>query len=676
MRFPYLLLLTAGAVLAQQNQAQINSAPQNPGFDIKYIDRSADPCVDFYKFSCGGWISANPLPPDQSRWGRFDALQDRNRAILQNVLETASSDKPGRSAIEQKIGDFYYACMDLKTIDARGTTPLKADLDRIAGMKDKKALAEVVAHMFRMGAPPFFFFSSEQDAKDSTKEIAGLDQGGLGLPDRDYYFKTDQKSVDLRKQYIEHVTKMFQLLGSTPADAAKKAQAVMAIETALADGSFDRVTRRDPEKVYHKMTVKELSDLTPDFDWSRFFKDVGAPSLQSLDVSVPPFQKALNGAIQKTSLDDLKTYLAWHLVHASVPVMPKSFVDENFNFYGKTLLGAQEQRPRWKRCVDLTDNQLPDALGRAFIEKTLGQEGKDRTQKMVAEIEKALEQDIQAVDWMSPETKKQALLKLQAITNKIGDKAHWLDYSGVRMARDDAYGDSARASAFELARQLGKIGKPVDKTDWQMSQPTVNAYYDAQENDINFPAGILQPPFWDNKLDDAVNYGAIGAVIGHELTHGFDDQGRQFDAKGNLRDWWTEADAKAFEERADCLVKQYGNYTAVDDVKLNGKLTLGENTADNGGLRLAYMALMDSYKGKEPAPMDGLTAQQRFFLGFGQIWCENETPESKRQLALTNPHSLPEFRVNGAVSNMPEFGKAFGCKPGQAMAPAQSCRVW
>jgi endothelin-converting enzyme/putative endopeptidase len=666
MRFCCLLLLATGVALAQQN----------PGFDPKYLDRSVDPCVDFYKFSCGGWIAANPLPPDQSRYGRFDALQDRNRTILRSELEAASLDKPGRSAIEQKIGDFFYACMDEKTIDARGWMPIRPDLDRITALKDRKALADLVAHLFKAGAPAFFNFSSEQDAKDSAKEIAGLDQGGLGLPERDYYFKTDQKSTDLRKQYVEHLTKVFQLLGAPPAEAAQKAQAVMAIETALADGSFDNVTRRDPEKVYHKMTVKELSALTPSFDWNKFFRAVGAPPLQSLDVSVPPFQKALNGVVQNTSLDHLKTYLTWHLVNANWPVMPAAFVTEHFNFYGKTLLGQQEQRPRWKRCVDLTDGQLPDALGRVFIQKTLGEEGKERTHKMVAEIEKALEQDIRSLDWMSPATKEQALVKLHEITNKIGDKAHWQDYSTVRITRDDAYGNSARASAFELARQLGKIGKPVDKTDWQMSQPTVNAYYDPQENDVNFPAGILQPPFYDNRLDDAVNYGGIGAVIGHELTHGFDDQGRQYDAKGNLRDWWTEADAKAFEERADCLVKQYSGYTATDDVKLNGKLTLGENTADNGGVRLAYMALMDSYAGKIPPPKDGFTAEQRFFLGFGQIWCENETPESKRQLALTNPHSLPEFRVNGVVSNNADFRKAFGCKEGQPMAPVQSCRVW
>lgn len=450
----------------------------------------------------------------------------------------------------------------------------------------------------------------------------------------------------------------------------------MAIETALADGSFDVVTRRDPEKVYHKMSMKELAALGPDFDWPKFMKAVGAPAIQSLDVSVPPFVKALDGVITKYSLDDLKTYMTWHLVRSNSEVLPATFQQENWDFYSKTLRGAKEMRPRWKRCVDLTDEQLPDALGKAFVDETLGKEGKQRTQQMVGEIEKSMEKDIQSLDWMSPATKQEALVKLHAVTNKIGDKAHWLTYSNVKIARDDAYGNSARASAFDVARRLNKIGKPVDKTDWEMSQPTVNAYYDPQENDINFPAGILQPPFYDNKLDDAVNYGAIGAVIGHELTHAFDDEGRQFDDKGNLRDWWTDADAKAFQGLADCLVKQYSDYTAVDDVKVNGKLTLGENTADNGGLRISYMALQAMEAGKQPAPVDGFSADQRFFLGWAQVWCQNQTPQDLRRQVLTNPHSPPPDRVNGAVVNMPEFAKAFSCKAGQPMAPVHSCRVW
>jgi putative endopeptidase len=676
MRSSSILLVSFAAIFG----AGLACAQPYPGFDIASLDRKVDPCVDFYKFSCGGWMAANPLPGDQARFGRFDALQDRNRQVLRKMLEAASANQPGRSALDQKIGDFYYACMDQKAIDARGVAALKTDSDRIAALKNKKDLAELVAALIRGGNPEFFNFSSEQDAKDSTQEIAGLDQGGLGLPDRDYYFKTDAKSVEQRAAYVTHVTKMFELLGSSPAEAAKKAQTVMAIETALADGSFDLVTRRDPEKVYHKMTVKELAMLGPDFDWPKFIHAIGAPAIQSLDVSVPPFVKALDAVIVKYSLDDLKTYMDWHLAHANITVLPMAFQQENFDFYNKTLRGAKEMRPRWKQCVDLIDGQLPDALGKAFVDQTLGKEGKERTHQMVGEIEKSMEKDIQSLDWMSPQTKQEALVKLHAVANKIGDKAHWLTYSTVKITRDDAYGDSERASAFEVARLLGKIGKPVDKTDWDMSQPTVNAYYDPQENDINFPAGILQPPFYDNKMDDAVNYGGIGAVIGHELTHAFDDQGRQYDDKGNLRDWWTAADAKAFDALADCLVKQYGDYTAVDDVKVNGKLTLGENTADNGGLRISYMALHDmeaqQQGGKQPAPIDGFTADQRFFLGWAQVWCQNQTPESSRQRALTDPHSPAPDRVNGAVANMPEFGKAFSCKAGQPMAPVKSCRVW
>ena len=651
-------------------------AQQYPGFDISSLDRKVDPCVDFYKFSCGGWMAANPLPADQARYGRFDQLQDRNRDILRTELEDAAAAKPGRTAMEKKIGDYYAACMDEKTIDARGITPLKPGMDRIAALSDRKQLADLVSYLYRSGVAAFFNFGSEQDAKDSTKEIAGLDQGGIGLPDRDYYFKTDQKSVDLRKQYEAHVEKVFELLGSSPADAAKKAAAVMSIETALADGSFDRVTRRDPEKVYHKMTVKELVALAPDFDWTRFFKGVNAPPIQSLDVSVPPFEKALEGVIMGKSLDDIKAYLTWHLVHGGVQYLPQNIQQESFNFFNKTLNGQKEMRPRWKRCVDLTDSQLPDALGRVFIAKTLGEEGKKRTAEMVAEIEKAMEKDINQIDWMSPATKQQAIVKLHAVTNKIGNKAHWLDYSSIQISRTDGYNNYVHADLFELNRQLGKIGKPVDKTDWEMSQPTVNAYYDPQENDINFPAGILQPPFYDNKLDDAVNYGGIGAVIGHELTHGFDDQGRQYDAQGNLRDWWTEADGKAFDQRASCIVDQYGGFTAVDDIHVNGKLTLGENTADNGGMRLSYMALMDAYNGKIPPPKDGFTAEQRFFLGWGQVWCQNQTDEIARVRAQTDPHSPPPVRVNAVVQNMPEFRQAFGCKVGQPMAPAKMCRVW
>jgi putative endopeptidase len=666
MRVPLLLLTAAAAALAQQF----------PGFDPSALNRAVDPCNNFYQYACGGWMTANPIPGDQSRWGRFDALQERNRTLLHNILETASSKQAKRTAIEQKIGDFYSACMDEKAINARGLAPLRPDLDRINAIKDREDLTDVVAHLFKQGFRPFFRIGSEQDPKDSTQVIANVDQGGLGLPDRDYYLKTDEKSAEIRGKYAAFVQRVFALMGMPPAAASKNAAAILGLETELATASFDRVTRRDPEKVYHKMPVAELSKLSPLFDWPKFLADVGTPPIQSLDVAVPPFFQAMNSVIERRPLDDIKAYLIFHTVRDSVAALPTAFEEEIYGFYEKTLRGAKELRPRWKRCVDQTDDQLPDALGYQFVQKTLGDAGKRRTAQMVAAIEKAFERDVRSLDWMTPKTKEMALVKLRAVTNKIGNKAKWLDYATVRVTPDDAYGNAARANEFELRRQLAKIGKPVDKTDWQMSQPTVNAYYDPQANDINFPAGILQPPFWDNKMDDAVNYGAIGAVIGHELTHGFDDEGRQFDAQGNLKDWWTEADAKAFEERAACLVNQYSSYSPVPGVNLNGKLTLGENTADNGGLRIAYMALMDTLAGKQPKPIDGFTAEQRFFLGYGQVWCQNITEESSRLRAQTDPHSPAEFRVNGVVSNMPEFQKAFGCKVGQPMVRGPACRVW
>lgn len=652
------------------------NAQKISGFDAGALDRSIDPCVNFYQYACGGWLAANPVPGDQSRWGRFDTLAERNRTILQGILESASSNKPTRTASEQKIGDYYASCMDTKAIDAKGLAPVQPDLDRINAMANKAAITGVVSHLYLTGSAPFFTFSSEPDAKNSSEIIAGLDQGGLGLPDRDYYFRTDEKSAEIRKQYVAHLLKMFELLGNSTDVAAKRAEAVMKIETSLAKGSMDAVARRDPTAVYHRLTVKELISLSPGFDWEKFFEAVGVPGIQSLDVSVPPFIRAMESVIVETSLDDIKSYLTATLLKDRSIILPARFQEETFDFYGRILSGAKELRARWKRCTDQTDAALPDALGKLFIEKTLGPEGVKRTHELVAEIEKALGKDIQSLDWMTPKTKEQAMVKLHAIMNKVGSKDHWHDYGNVNIVRGDAYGDFARTNEFEVHRQLQKIGKPFDRSDWQMSQPTVNAYYDPQENDINFPAGILQPPFYDNKVDDAVNFGAIGAVIGHELTHGFDDQGRQFDAQGNLRDWWTPQDAKAFEQRADCLVKEYSGFTVDGDVHLNGKLTLGENTADNGGLRIAFMALIDTLAGKEPPKRDGFTAEQRFFLGWGQVWCENLTAESARLQAQTNPHAVSEFRVNGVVSNMPEFQKAFSCKIGQPMVRYPACRVW
>ena len=645
-----------------------------PGFDAGAIDRKADPCVDFFQFACGAWNAANPVPSDQSTWGRFDALQDRNRDLLHNLLEAAAKPSGTRTPLEQKMGDFYGACMDEAAVNTKGVAPVKPTLDRIAAIKDKGQLPDAIAELYRSGFTPLFRFGAGPDAKKSSQMIADLDQGGIGLPDRDYYFKTDAKSEELRMQYVAHVQKMLELAGV--ADSAAKARAVMAIETALAKGSLDRVARRDPEKLYHKMTVKELQALSSNFAWTKFLVASGAPRFVSLNVDVPDFVKAVDGTVASSSLDDIKAYLTWYVLHDTSTVLSEPFQKETFNFFSKTLRGVKEQRPRWKRCVDLTDQMLPDALGRKFVESTLGQEGIRRTREMVGEIEKAMEGTLEKLDWMSATTKVQAMTKLHAVMNKIGTNDKWQTYSTVRIAANDFFGNRVHASQYASARDLAKIGKPVDKKEWGMSQPTVNAYYDPSQNNINFPAGILQPPFFDNKMDDAVNFGGIGAVIGHELTHGFDDEGRQYDAVGNLRDWWTEADGKAFDQRAQCFVDQYSGYTAVDDVKLNGKLTLGENTADNGGLRLAHIALMSKLQGKEPAPVDGFTAAQRLFLGWGQVWCQNRTPEAARLRAQTDPHSPSQERVNGVVSNMPEFQKAFACRTNQPMVRGPACRVW
>ena len=664
------LAICAAGMFAQEAKKPIE-------FDLTAIDKSADPCVDFYQYACGTWIKNNPIPADQSRWGRFDELAERNRDVLHDILEDASRTTAKRDATTQKIGDYYSACMDTSGIDAKGLAPLDPEFDRIRNLKDKSEFAAEIAHLHRNGMSAVFEFGSTQDFKNSSQVIAETDQGGLGLPDRDYYLKDDQRSVELRKEYLAHVQKMFELAGESADQASADAQTVMRLETDLAKGSLDRVSRRDPEKVYHRMTKQELETLDPSFRWTQYFTDSGAPQFQSINVTWPDFFKTVDTAIQSDSLDDWKTYLRWHVLHSEAPLLPTKFVDENFNFYGKTLTGAKELRPRWKRCVDFTDNELGDALGRKFVERTFGGDAKQRTLKMVDSIERALGQDIDQLTWMTPATKEQALLKLKAITNKIGYPNKWRDYSSVDIKRGDAVGNSMRADHFEFQRQLNKIGKPVDRQEWQMTPPTVNAYYDPQMNDINFPAGILQPPFYDKLADDAMNFGGIGMVIGHELTHGFDDQGRQFDAKGNLRDWWTPADAKAFEERAACFVNEYSSFSPVPGVQLNGKLTLGENTADNGGVRVALMALHNSMPpAEENKKIDGFTQDQRLFLSFGQIWCENQREEILRLRAQTDPHSPGKFRINGVVQNMPEFQKAFSCKAGQPMVSANACRVW
>ena len=640
--------------------------------DPLVVDKSVSPCVNFYKYACSPWLKNNPVPSDQPRWGRFDVLQERNNETLHRILGNSHGDDARRTPAARMAGDYYDACMDEATIDRKGIAPLRPHLDRIAALPNKMAITDELVRLYRMGIRPFFSFDSEPDFKDASMMIGGLDQGGLALPDRDYYLKTDEASVALRNKYVAHVEAMFRLAGDSPEAAAAKAKTVMRIETDLAKGSLDLVSRRDPNKVYHPYKLAELISLSPGIDWQKYFAELGLGNMTWLDVSIPPFIRTVESVIVQNSLDDLKVYLAWNVLHESAPMLSRPFVDENFAFFGRTLGGAQELRARWKRCVTWVDRQLGDAVGKQYVDLTFGVDGKQRTQEMVKAIEASMEKDINSLDWMSPETKKQALVKLHAIVNKIGYPDKWKTYDGVEVKRDDAMGNIARLADWRSRFELGKIGKPVDKSEWSMSPPTVNAYYNPQTNDINFPAGILQPPFYSKQWDDATNYGAIGAVIGHELTHGFDDQGRQFDAKGNLQDWWTEADAKRFEERAGCIVKQYSGFTAVDDLKVNGALTLGENTADNGGIRIALMALL----ARPQKTIKGLTPEQRFFLGYAGVWCENASPESMRLQVQTDPHSPPEFRVNGVLSNLPEFQKAFGCKAGQPMVSGNACRVW
>jgi putative endopeptidase len=674
-----LILISLGVAQQPANpqQAEKTAAKKGmQGFDINALDRTTDPCTDFYQFACGNWIKNNPIPADQSRWGRFSELLERNQYILKGILEKQAADTVNRDAVDQKIGDYYQACMDEKGIDAKGLEPLKPTLDSIAVVKDKSELPTLIGKLHRMGTDILFAFGPEPDFKNAKMEGIAADQGGLGLPEKDYYLRDDAKSVELRKQYVEHITNMLKLAGEPADQASKDAQTVMNFETALAKNSMGVVERRDPQKLYNPKTKQELIAMDPAFDWNKYLVAVEAPSFEKINLDSPAFISGMNDLVQKTPLDDLKTYMRWQVLHAAAHALPTPFVNENFNFYGKTLTGAKELRPRWKRCVQYTDGQLGEALGQAYVKVAFPPDAKERMEKMVHNLEAAMKTDIEGLDWMTPETKKAAIVKLGMIADKIGYPEKWRDYSKYKVERGDFLGNTFRGNEFETQRELDKVGKPVDRTEWGMTPPTVNAYYNPQENNINFPAGILQPPFFDNKLDDAVNYGAIGAVIGHEMTHGFDDQGREFDGNGDLKDWWTPTDAKAFEERAKCLTDEYSSFTATDDVKVNGKLTLGENTADNGGLRIALIALSDAMKGKEPGKIDGFTPEQRAFLGFGQIWCENQTPQALRVQAQTNPHSPGQWRANGVVRNMPEFRKAFGCKVGQPMAPVNACRVW
>jgi putative endopeptidase len=656
----------------------LQELPYTPSLDIPSMDKTADPCVDFYAYTCGGWMKNNPIPPDQARWNVYSKMEDENQQFLWGILEAAAKPAANHSAVDQKIGDYFGACMDESAVEKAGAAPLKKDLAAIDALKSTAELALLLTrlHLSSSGSGLVFGFGSNQDFKDSNQVIGFADQGGLGLPDRDYYTKDDAKSKETRAKYVEHVQKMFELLGDKPEVAKANSETVMRIETALAKSSQTRVERRNPYNLDHKMKVEQLTAMTPSFAWKQYFDGQGLPNLQELNVASPDFFKQLEVQLKAESLPNWKAYLRWHLANANAEYLSSKFVQADFDFYRKYLRGVSEMQPRWKRCVNWVDRDLGEALGQAFVKKTFGPEVKQRTVDMTDQIEKAMESEIKAIDWMTDATKQKALQKLHGMVNKIGYPDRWRDYSGISVVRGDFFGNVTRSTVFESKRQLAKIGKPVDRGEWGMTPPTVNAYYNPQMNDINFPAGVLQPPLFDFKMDDAPNYGNTGQTIGHELTHGFDDEGRQFDAKGNLSDWWTKEDSERFEKRASCVSDQFSQYTIVDDIKINGKLTMGEDVADLGGTRLAYIAWKNAIAGKTLMPVDGFTPDQRFFIGVAQWACANQRPEDLRVSAITNPHSPEKYRVNGLVSNFPEFQAAFSCKADQPMVNKNMCRVW
>ena len=672
---PVFFLLIAISSFAQTEPAN----KPGPGFSIDNIDKSVDPCTDFYQYACGNWLKNTEIPADQRDWISFVEVDERNKLILKEILEKASVDDASRNAIDQRIGDYYSACMDERSSDAKGLDPLKPELDRIAGAQDKTALIDVIARIHLIGSKPLFNFYSSSDLHNADQVIAYIDQGGLTLPDRDYYIKDDAKMVEMRKHLVVYATQVFVLSGQIPEQAGNSAQTVLRIETALAKASMDRTMRRDPKSRDHKMTLDAAIGLAPNFHLNRFFAASSSPAFSELNVSNPEFFKQINGLLDSEPLDAWKTYVSWHLLDGAAPWLSKPYVDANFQMQ-KYLTGQDEIQVRWKRCVDGTDSALGEALGRRYVEATFGAEGKERMLKMVDALEVSLDQDIQSLPWMTDATKKRAKVKLQAIRNKIGYPDVWRDYSSLSIVRGDLMGNSLRANQFEAKRTVNKIGKPLDRNEWGVTPPTVNAYYSGSRNEIMFPAGVLQPPFFDKSMDDAVNFGSIGLGIGHELTHGFDDQGRKLDAQGNLSDWWTADDATEFDKRASCVANEYSSFTVIDDLKLNGKLTLGENIADNGGARIALSALerviAEDKTGTSAQKIDGYTPEQRYFLGFARVMCEKQRPEFSRMLVSVDPHSPGKYRVNGVVENMPEFQKAWSCKASQAMVSANACRVW
>ena len=673
------IFLAGGLVFLGGNRtARAAEGSTNHGIDPANLDRTCKPCDDFFQFANGGWLRRNPIPPEYSEWGSFVTLADKNQQALHTILEAAAADTSAPTGSnEQKIGDFYASCMDTTTIAAQGRQPLEPSLAAIEAVHDITGLTEEGARLQAEGAGVLFHFGSDQDFKDSSKVIGEANQGGLGLPDRDYYTREDDKSKKLREQYVEHVAKMLTLLGDTKEKSRAEATAVLAIETSLAKASMTNVELRDPVAVYHKMPLAQVSALTPHFSWNLYFQALGSPQLAELNVGQPEFFKVLDAMVVSVPLSDWKTYYRWHLVNSAAPFLADDFVQENFDFNSRILLGAKELRPRWKRCTSAVDRNLGEALGQTYVREYFPPEAKARAVELVHNLIAALRTDLQTLPWMSPATREAAIVKLRAFTIKIGYPDKWRDYSALKIDRVSYIQNALRAAQFETARDLAKIGKPVDRGEWEMTPSTVDAYNNGQLNEIVFPAGILQPPFYDPARDDAYNYGGIGVVIGHEITHGFDDQGAQFDPQGNLKNWWTPEDLKSFQARGNCVAQQFDGYEVEKGLHENGKLVEGESIADLGGLAIAYVAYHKSLEGK-PAPpeIDGFTPDQRFFLGFAQIWAINERPELARWEANTDPHPLARFRANGPLSNIAEFAEAFGCKRGDPMMREQVCKIW
>ncbi len=663
------LLFSAGSVAKA-------SGDSSWGFALNNLDRTCKPCDDFYEFAMGGWMKANPIPPEYSTWGTFAELRDNNLTGMRTILESAANSKSVPGSNNQKIGDFYSSCMDATAIDAAGAKPIASDLAAIDAIRDRKGLDAEIASLHHEAVKVGFAFGPIPDFKNSSQMIAVAHQGGLGMPDRDYYLRDDDRSKKLREGYALHVAKMFELAGDAPDKAADEAQTVMAFETSLAKASRTRVDLRDPEKNYNKMTLTQAQALTPDWSWENYMQAIGAPHVSELNVAQPDFFKEVDHQLSAAPLADWKIYLRWHVIHSAAPALSEPFVQEHFNFYGKQLSGTTEIQPRWKRCVQSANQNLGEALGEVYVAKYFPPEAKAHAKAMVDNLIAALRSDIPTLSWMGPETKKQALAKLQAFAVKIGYPDKWRDYSKLSIDRGSYLANVRRSEEFEENRDLAKIGKPVDRSEWGMTPPTVNAYYNSTFNEIVFPAGILQPPFYDPKADDAINYGGIGAVIGHEISHGFDDQGSRFDGQGNLRNWWTEDDRKNFDQRGQCIVDQFNSYEVEPGLHQNGKLVLGESIGDLGGLAIAYAAYEKSIEGQRPKDLDGFTPEQRFFLGWAQVWGANQRAEAARLQTNTDPHPLARFRGNGPISNMDAFAKAFGCKKGDAMVREQACKIW